>query len=153
MKRALVALSSLMLVLAGVAAALWMWNAAPVSPPIPAAEAANPTKPFVVKLHAQWCHVCLATTSMWSQVESSYGNRVNLVVFDFTNEATTVASEAEARRLGLEKFFAETEGTGSVAVLHGRTKEVLAFIAGSRDFSEYRAAIDQALTAMKAAGD
>jgi thiol-disulfide isomerase/thioredoxin len=94
------------LALGGLAACLYFWNATPAVPSVPAAEAVNPTRPYVVKLHAQWCPVCLTTTSIWSQIEAAYGNRVNLVVFDFTNEATTVASEAEARRLGLEQFFA-----------------------------------------------
>jgi hypothetical protein len=67
-------------------------------------------------------------------------------VLDFTTDANVEASRAEATRLGLTKFFDEYGGaTGSIVVLDGRTKEVTASINGSRDFADYRIAIDAAL--------
>jgi hypothetical protein len=61
-------------------------------------------------------------------------------------QAKTDASHAEVRRLGLEQFVDEYAGaTGIVVVLDGRTKEVTAEIGDSRDFSEYRNAIDATL--------
>jgi hypothetical protein len=69
------------------------------------------------------------------------------VVFDFTSEASTAKSRTEAEGLGLKPFLDEYEGaTGLVVVLSGK-KDVLASIKGSRDFGEYRSAIDAALTA------
>ena len=119
---------------------------APVIPPISETEAANPSKPFVVKLHAQWCAVCMITTSVWSQIQDRYSDRVNLLVLDFTDDQTTDASRAAAERVGLGRIFEETGSTGVVLVVDGRTKEVTATIAGSRDFAEYRTAIDTALS-------
>jgi hypothetical protein len=88
----------------------------------------------------------MLTRGVWSLVEAAYSTRANLVVFDFTNQATTDASRAEAGRLGFGKAFDENAGwTGTILVLDGRTKDVTASIHGSRDFSEYRAAIDAAL--------
>lgn len=124
---------------------MYRGNTAPVSPPITAAEASNPSKPFVVKLHAQWCPVCMITTSMWTQIEEAYAGRVNFLVLDFTNDQTTDASRAAAERVGLGRVFEETGSTGVVLIVDGHTKEVTATIAGSRDFAEYRAAIDAAL--------
>lgn len=124
---------------------LYLTNTAPVTPGISAAEASNPSKPFVVKLHARWCPVCMITTSVWSQIEQEYSGRVNLVVFDFTDDKTTDASRAAAERVGLGRLFEEAASTGVVLVIDGPTKEVTASIAGSRDFAEYRAAIDAAL--------
>ena len=125
---------------------LYMRNAAPVVPALSAVEAANTAKPYVVKLHAQWCAVCMVTKGVWSEIEQTYAGRVNLVVLDFTTEANEAASKAEATRLGLTKFFDEYGGaTGTIVVLDGRTKDVTASIDGSRDFAEYRAAIDAAL--------
>ena len=122
-------------------------NTAPVVPPVPA-DALKSGKPYVVKLHAQWCVVCMTTKDEWAEIEKNYATRVNLVVFDFTTDANTAASRAEAERLGLENFFEEYSGaTGSIVVLDGRTKQVAARILGSRDFSEYRTAIDAALAA------
>jgi thiol-disulfide isomerase/thioredoxin len=122
-------------------------NRAPSVAMVSASDMANPRRPFVIKLHAQWCPGCFVTKGVWSQIEETYAGRLNLVVLDFTNEATTAASRDEAKRLGLEGFFAEYAGaTGIVVVADGRTRQVRATIEGSRDFAEYRAAIDAALT-------
>ena len=132
----------------GIAAAgyvLYTRNEPPVVAPIATANIAG-EKPFVIKLHAQWCPVCMVTKKVWSQIETDYATRVNLLVLDFTNETTAVASAAEANRLGLGKFFEEYGGwTGTIAVVDGRTNEVKAAINGSRSFDEYRMAIDGAL--------
>lgn len=135
------------LVLAGTGVLMYFTNAAPVTAPISASEASNPNKPFVVKLHAQWCAVCMITKSAWSQIEKEYAGRVNFLVLDFTDDQTTDASKAAAERVGLGRVFEESGSTGVVLVVDGRTKDVTASIAGSRNVAEYRAAIDAALKA------
>jgi thiol-disulfide isomerase/thioredoxin len=146
MKKALLVVTSLCAVLIVLGAGLYVSNSAPAVPAISAEEAATTGKPYVVKLHAQWCPACMVTKGVWSQIEKTYAGRANLVVLDFTNQATTDASKAEATRLGLGRLFDEYAGaTGTVVVLDGRTREVTASINGSRDFGEYRAAIDAAL--------
>jgi hypothetical protein len=146
LKKALLGVALLAVAVVLTASGLYLTNAAPAVPLISAANAAN--KPYVVKLHAKWCPVCMVTKGVWSEIASSYSTRANLVVFDFTNEATTAASRAEAARLGLGKFFEEYDGaTGIIAVLDGRTREERASIAGSREFADYRSAIDAALAA------
>ena len=58
-------------------------------------------------------------------------------------KASTRASEAEARRLGLDEFFAEYAGmSGAVAVLDGGSRELRALVGGNRSPAEYRAAIE-----------
>jgi len=129
-----------------VASVMYVRNAPPAVPTISVVDAANTSRPYVVKLHAQWCPICMLTKTVWSQIEGAYAGRANFVVFDFTNQATTDRSRAEATRLGLEKFFDDNAGaTGTVAVLDGRTKEEAASIHGIRGFDEYRAAIDASL--------
>jgi thiol-disulfide isomerase/thioredoxin len=148
-KKALLAATSVIVVLAAFGFILYITNPMPAVPAISAAEAGNPSKPYVVKLHAQWCPVCMLTKDAWSQIEHGYSERVNLVVLDFTNQANTNRSRAEAKRLGLETFFDEYAGsTGTIVVLDGRTKEVTASINGSRNIAEYRAAIDATLKRM-----
>lgn len=125
---------------------LYASNAPPATPPISTAAAADPNRPYIVKLHAQWCPICLVTKDVWSDLASEYAARANLVVFDFTDEASTSASEAEARRLGLGGFFAEHVGmSGAIAVLDGGSHELMALIGGNRSPAEYRAAIDASL--------
>jgi thiol-disulfide isomerase/thioredoxin len=146
LKKAALAVTVLIAALAVLGFALYASNVAPTVPAIAAEAAAKSGKPYVIKLHAQWCAACMVTKGVWSQIEQAYGPRVNLVVLDFTNDANTKASQAEASRLGLQKFYDEFSGaTGQIVVVDGRTKEVRATIAGSRDFAEYRTAIEAAL--------
>jgi thiol-disulfide isomerase/thioredoxin len=144
LRKLLVAVASLGVVLAALVAIAYVTNAPPAVPRIAAADI-DPTRPYVIKLHAQWCPVCRIGKGAWSEIEEAYGGRVNLLVLDFTNEATTGASRVEAARLGLEAFFDEYAGvTGPVAVLDGRSKEVTALVSG-RDVAPYRAAIEERL--------
>lgn len=147
LKKAVVIFVSVCLAMVLGAYAMYLANAAPVAPPISASEASNPSKPFVVKLHAQWCHLCLITTSVWSQIEREYSGRVNFLVLDFTDDRATDASRAAAERVGLGRVFEEAGSTGVVLVVDARTKAVTASIAGSRDAAVYRDAIDAALKA------
>ena len=145
-KKALLFLIAVVVLLVVVGCIMYVRNAAPIVPAISSAEAGNPNKPYVVKLHAQWCPICMLTKPVWSQIEATYSGRANLVVFDFTNQATTDSSRAEAIRLGLEKFFNENTGvTGTIAVLDGRTRDATAVIHGIQGIDEYRAAIDASL--------
>ena len=140
---------ALCIALVGVVYVMYRANTAPVTPAISAAEAANPSRPFVVKLHAQWCAVCMITTSVWSRIQDEYSGRVNFLVLDFTDERTTEASQAAAVRAGLGQIFENAGSTGVVLIVDGRTKEVTASIGGSRDVAEYRGAIDTALARMR----
>ena len=92
-KKALLAAATLVTVLVASGLVMFVRNPAPVVPAIQAdSVAADSSKPFVVKLHAQWCPVCMVTKDVWSQIEAAYGSRVHLVVLDFTNQARTDAS-------------------------------------------------------------
>lgn len=148
MRRALYFAAFAVAALAATGAILYARNATPVVPAIATADAAAAGAPWVVKLHAQWCPVCMLTNGMWREIEARYAGRVRLAVFDFTDEAATAATRAEAERLGLSAVLEEVGfATGPIVVLDGRTKEITAWINGSRDFDEYRAAIDAAIAA------
>ena len=145
-KKLLFGLAITCVLVVGLVFGLYVWNATPVVPAL-ALDAASSGRPFVVKLHAQWCPVCMATKGVWSEIEQAYAGRTNLVVWDFTNDATTAATLTEARRLGLEDVFNEYWGaTGLIVVVDGRTKQVTGEVGGVSDFDEYRSAIEEALT-------
>jgi thiol-disulfide isomerase/thioredoxin len=145
-RKLLLAAALMAAAMVGTVAALYALNAPPAVPTLSAAAAAGSSKPYVVKLHAQWCPYCLFTKDEWSRIEQTYAGRVHLVVLDFTTEAATERSRAEAQRLNLGRFFDEYVGaTGIVVVLDGRTLGVTAEIGGNRPFEDYRAAIDAAL--------
>ena len=147
MKKILAVVAGVVVVLAVVGFVLFALNTAPRVPQVSASEASNPTKPYVVKLHAQWCAACMMTKGVWAKVSESYAGKVNLLVLDFTNEEKTAASREEAKRLGLDAFFNEHAGTtGSIMILDGKSKTVKRELEGSRDFADYRAAIEAVLT-------
>jgi len=145
MKRILLLTAALAIVLSTAGAGLYVWNRAPVVPAISAADAAGDRRPYVIKLHAQWCPKCLMTKGAWSDLQERYAGRVNFLVFDFTSQRTTDASGIDARRVGLGEFFENAGGTGSVVVLDGRTLEVVSWISGVHDVDDYAAAVDAAL--------
>jgi hypothetical protein len=147
--RTAVKLAGLLLLCVAAAVALLVFNnAAPEVPALSDADAADAARPYVIKLHARWCPVCMVTRDEWAVVEGEYAGKVRLVVFDFTSDATTATSRQQAARLGLEEVFDEFVGeTGTILVLDGRTKEIRHVLHGSRDEADYRAAIDDVLAA------
>lgn len=138
----LYSLLGLVLIVAG----LLLANSAPSVPEVAAAEAASPTMPYVVKLHARWCPVCMLTKDEWAEIEENYNGRVNLVVFDSTTESARDASRDVAARLGLGEVLDAYHGaTGVVLVIDAATREVVSTLGGNRSFADYREAIDAAL--------
>src|SRR5690348_295453 len=107
----------------------YLTNAPPLAAPLDPKDPAVAARPYVVKMHARWCPVCMVTNGLWAALEEKYRGRVNFVVFDFTNAAAAAASQAEAGRLGIGKFFDERGGaTGSISVLDAGTKAERAFM-------------------------
>jgi thiol-disulfide isomerase/thioredoxin len=132
--------------LVAVAGILYLTNSPPAVPPVPASEMAAPSKPFVVKLHARWCPVCMQTKDEWSDIARAYGDRVNLFVFDSTNETTIATSQRQAAALGLDRLLEDYHGaSGAVLVINANTRQVETSVAGNHSFDSYRAAIDAAL--------
>jgi hypothetical protein len=119
-------------------------NPAPATPAVPADV--TDRRPYVIKLHARWCPVCMMTKDVWTTVEETYGPKVRLVVFDFTTEATTEKTGVSASHLGLDSIFEAYRGeTGTVLVVDGATKSVEHSLHGDLEWSEYAAAIDSVL--------
>jgi hypothetical protein len=138
----------LLLVLVACAGTLFMANATPAVTPISPADLADSATPYVVKLHARWCPVCMLTKAEWAEIETTYAGRAKLLVFDSTSAATVEQSRIEAARLGLEGLWERYRGaSGIVVVLDGRTREVVTELAGNRPFDDYRDAIDAVLGA------
>jgi hypothetical protein len=149
LRKTLRGLLVLVLLLSATGGILFVTNAPPAVAPIAAAALTNSQKPFVIKLHAQWCPVCMVTKGEWREIESAYADRAHLVVFDSTTAAAVERSRAEAERLGLGDFLDRYHGaTGMVVVVDGRTGSILAELGGRRSFAEYSDAIDSALGAL-----
>lgn len=134
------------LLLVGTVGLMIALNPAPQVPAVSASEVLETKRPYVIKLHARWCVVCMLTKASWTTVQEAYAGKLRFVVFDFTTDATAEASRGEASRLGLSAVFEEYGGeTGTVLVLDGASREVLHALRGHHPLEDYRAAIDAAL--------
>lgn len=106
-------------------------------------------KPVVVRIHADWCPACTATQATINDLKTAYGSQINFVQFDVTNAKTAAAAEAEAKKLGLEKFFnAEKAATSTVAVIDPRDGKVYAQLYNDGNINDYKAAVNGALGAV-----
>lgn len=102
-------------------------------------------RPYLVKVHADWCGTCTRLGPVWERLEAAYGKRAQLVVFDVTDRDAVARSREAAERLGLVEFFDDHKSrTGTVAVLGGDRKPVAVF-KGETDFDRYAVALGRAL--------
>jgi len=103
-------------------------------------------KPVVVRIHADWCSACKATQSTIDDLEHAYAGRINFVQFDVTNATTAAASQAQAQKLGLAKFYdASKAATSTVAVIDPKDGKVYATFYNDNTSGDYKSVIDAAL--------
>lgn len=108
-----------------------------------ASEAAK-TKPTVVIIRADWCSVCQKLEPTMMQLMKEYGEKINFVVLDVTNDQTTAAASAKAKSLGLGSFFeANKKTTSTVGIFNG--KKNLFTTAMNTDRDTFVAAFNKAL--------
>ena len=145
LRKALLAAGGATVVLAAAVAVLYITNTTSPLAAISTVEAETSTKPYVIKIHAQWCPVCRATKGAWEEIVDAYQDRAHMLVLDFTNEETSAAAVAEAQRLKLDSVINEYYGaTGLVVVVDGRTRQ-MTDVGGFVNASAYAQAIDAVL--------
>lgn len=106
------------------------------------------SKTRVAIIRADWCPACQKLAPTVKELMQQYGDKLEFVVFDVTNEQTTNESSAKAAKLGLAKFFEENKGkTSTVAVIDAKGKVTFKT---SKNFNrdDYVKAFDKAI-AMK----
>ncbi len=104
-------------------------------------------KPFLVKIHADWCGTCTRMNPTFEALEKRVGDQVRIVVLDVTDKDSVQIATAEADRLGLRSFFDQYKSrTGTVGVLRGDTRETVEILKGVTDESRYEAALEKART-------
>ena len=102
-------------------------------------------KPYVVKIHADWCGSCKALESVWQRIETDLADQATAVKLDVSDRVAYAESVAEAEHLGISDFFQEYRSrTGTIAVLECNTRQPVAILNGERDLEKYRAAIARA---------
>ena len=100
------------------------------------------SKPFVVKIHADWCWTCQRRDSTIEALRKRTGDDARIVVLDVTDRESLVRATAEADRLRIRAFFdAYKSKTGTVGILDGVTREPVSVLKGETDVAKYEAAL------------
>jgi thiol-disulfide isomerase/thioredoxin len=103
-------------------------------------------KPVVIDVFATWCPACKNVAPTLSQLKKDYAGRVNFVVLDVTDRATTGKTEARATQLGLSQFLkANKAQTGLLAIVDPATGTILAQYRNNANLADYKKVLDQAL--------
>jgi thiol-disulfide isomerase/thioredoxin len=102
-------------------------------------------RPTVVIIRAEWCSACKKLEPTMMELKSQYGDRIDFVILDVSDEEKAAESAAVARKLGLSKFFDENkQKTSSVLVLSASRKFVFQTMQNF-DRDAYVKAFDEAL--------
>ena len=103
-------------------------------------------KPVVVDIYASWCPACKNIAPTVSQLKQQYAGKVNFVVLDVSDRASTAKSEAIARELGLSDFFAANKTqTGSLTIIDPSTGKILAQHRNNANKAAYTKVLDIAI--------
>jgi thiol-disulfide isomerase/thioredoxin len=103
-------------------------------------------KPVVVDIYASWCPACKNIAPTVSQLKKQYEGKVNFVVLDVSDRASTAKSEAIARELGLSEFFtANKTQTGSLTIIDPSTGKILAQHRNNANKAAYTKVLDTAI--------
>ncbi|BBC23417.1 thioredoxin domain-containing protein [Pseudanabaena sp. ABRG5-3] len=103
-------------------------------------------KPVVVDIYASWCSACKNIAPTISQLKQQYAGKVNFVVLDVSDRATTAQSEAIAKELGLGSFFAANKTqTGSLTIVDPSTGKILSQHRNNANKATYTKVLDAAL--------
>jgi thiol-disulfide isomerase/thioredoxin len=74
-------------------------------------------KVTVAVIKAEWCSACQKVEPIMMDLMKEYGDRINFVILDVTNDETTAQAAAKAKSFGLTKFFeANKKMTSTVGV-------------------------------------
>jgi thiol-disulfide isomerase/thioredoxin len=102
-------------------------------------------RPTVAIIRAEWCSACQKLEPTMMELKSQYGDRIDFVMLDVSDDQKTAQSAAEARKLGLGKFFeANKQKTSTVLVLSASRKVVFQTMQNF-DRDSYVKAFDEAL--------
>lgn len=108
-------------------------------------NAADAGRPLVVKIHADFCPTCIDLGPTWVALDARAAGDARMIVLDVTNEQRFAKTVRIARYMKLGDFLEQNmEATGTIAVLHGETREPVAVFRGERRLAPYLAAIERA---------
>ncbi len=81
-------------------------------------------RPVVAIIGADWCPYCKKLDPIMTSLMADYGEKLNFVKFDITNDETIEASMKLAKEKGLEEFFNANKGKSAYVVIMKDGKQV-----------------------------
>ena len=103
-------------------------------------------KPVVVDVYASWCPACNNIAPTISQLKQQYAGKVEFVVLDVSDKASTATAESQAKELGLSKFLTENKTqTGSLTIIDPATGNILLQHRNNPDLMAYTKVLDTAV--------
>ena len=110
------------------------------------ATAPEPAKVIAVNLYADWCGLCERKgPALESAMERLAAASVLFVTADFTDDQSTQQARFLISALADENVWEHIEGTGSVVLLDGETREKVGRLTANMDADEMTAMIEQAI--------
>jgi thiol-disulfide isomerase/thioredoxin len=107
---------------------------------------AHGKKPVVAIIKAEWCSACQKLEPTMMDLMKQYGDRLEFVVLDVSNEEKLAEANKTAKKYGLSNFLKENQKkTSTVAVFSGN--KVRFQTAQNFDRDAYVKAFDEALAA------
>ncbi len=102
-------------------------------------------RPTVAIIRADWCSACQKLEPTMNELKSQYGDRIDFVTLDVTNEARTAQSAAKARKLGIGNFFEQNKPRTSTVVVLNPEHQIVFQTTQNFDREAYVKAFDEAL--------
>jgi thiol-disulfide isomerase/thioredoxin len=112
----------------------------------PAGTAKTKTKrPTVAIIRADWCTACQQLEPTMMELMNQYKDRIDFVMLDVTDDQKTAKAGADARKLGIGKFFAANKKNTSTVIVLSPAHKILFQTAKNFDRNAYVQAFDDAI--------
>lgn len=102
-------------------------------------------RPTVAIIRADWCSACQKLEPTMMELKSQYGDRIDFVILDVTDDQKTAQSAAKARKLGLGNFFEANKQKTSTVVVLSPSRKIVFQTMHNYDREAYVKAFDEAL--------
>ncbi|HEV8371463.1 MAG TPA: thioredoxin domain-containing protein [Pyrinomonadaceae bacterium] len=112
----------------------------------PAGIAKTKTKrPTVAIIRADWCTACQQLEPTMMELMNQYKDRIDFVMLDVTDDQKTAKAGADARKLGIGKFFVANKKNTSTVIVLSPAHKILFHTAKNFDRDVYVKAFDDAI--------
>lgn len=107
--------------------------------------AAKITKPTVVIIKSELCAACQKLEPTMMELMKQYGDRLDFVVLDVSDDQKLAAATKTARKLGLRKFLNDNQQKTSTVAVFGKGNKLLFQTMMNFDREAYVKAFDEAV--------